>query len=201
MRDLGNFLYSKGFTVVCPRFSRVDLKERPASWESWVTLADSVYSTMADYARKNLVVGLSLGGLAAILLSQIHKLSGMVLLAPAVVPRISPRERVLLMTSRVLPKLPTPISGWEGELIRATETLRSQERPVACPTLVLQALDDRTLSTKGLKLLRKWLTHSESEVVLLPEGSHALTRGKNKDEVFNRISAFTEKLGLLSPSD
>ncbi len=53
MRDLGNYLYSKGFTVFCPRFSRVDLKERPASWESWVTLADSTYGSMRDYSEED----------------------------------------------------------------------------------------------------------------------------------------------------
>ena len=38
MRDLGNFLYSKGYTVYCPRFSRYDAKNRLVSWESWVTM-------------------------------------------------------------------------------------------------------------------------------------------------------------------
>jgi carboxylesterase len=201
MRDLGNFLYSKGFTVVCPRFSRMDLKDRPASWESWVTLADSIYGTIADYSRKSVVVGLSLGGLVALVLARLHKISALVLLAPAVVPKISPRERLLLLTRHLVPTLSSRLSGWEGEVFRAAELLRKDEREIASPALVLQARDDRTLSTKGLKLLRKWLTHADSEVVLLPHGSHAITRGKSKDEVFERITGFTERLGIVGPSE
>lgn len=201
MRDLGNFLYSKGFTVVCPRFSRVDLKERPASWESWVTLADSIYSTLADYSKKTMVIGLSLGGLAALVLSKVRPIPAMVLLAPAVVPKVSPRERLLLLAQRLIPAVSSRLSGWEGEVFRATEVLRKEDRQIASPTLVLQARDDRVLSTRGLKLMRRWLTHADSEVVLLPQGSHALTRGKSKDEVFERVAAFSERLGFIGPSE
>lgn len=201
MRDLGNFLYSKGFTVVCPRFSRVDLKERPASWESWVTLADSIYSTLADYSKKTMVIGLSLGGLAALVLSKVRPIPAMVLLAPAVVPKVSPRERLLLLAQRLIPAVSSRLSGWEGEVFRATEVLRKEDRQIASPTLVLQARDDRVLSTRGLKLMRRWLTHADSEVVLLPQGSHALTRGKSKDEVFERVTAFSERLGFIGPSE
>lgn len=199
MRDLGNYLYSKGFTVFCPRFSRFDLKERPASWESWVTLADSTYSTMTDYSKKTLVVGLSLGGSVAVVLSRLHKLSALVLLAPAVTPRISIKDRVTLLTRHVAPSVSSRLSGWNGEVFRATELLRQTTKEIACPTLVLQARDDRALSTKGLKLLRKWLTHADSEVVLLPHGAHALTRGTTKDEVFERVFSFTERHGLIAP--
>ncbi len=201
MRDLGNYLYSRGFTVFCPRFSRVDLKDRPASWESWVTLADSAYTTMADYSKDTVVAGLSLGGSVALILARLYKVPALVLLAPAIVPRVSLKERVILMARHVVPSYVSRVSGWDGEVFRATELLRQTAQEISSPTLVLQARDDRTLSTKGLKLLRKWLTHAESEVVLLPQGAHALTRGKSKDEVFERVSRFTERLGIVAAAE
>jgi esterase/lipase len=78
--------------------------------------------------------------------------------------------------------------------------VRETTEEISTPTLVLQALDDRTLSTKGPKLLRKWVTHAESEVVLMPFGTHALTRGKAKEEVFERTFTFAENLGIITPS-
>lgn len=201
MRDLGNYLYSRGFTVFCPRFSRVDLKDRPASWESWVTLADSAYTTMADYSKNTVVAGLSLGGSVALILARLYKVPALVLLAPAIVPRVSLKERVILLARHVVPSYASRVSGWDGEVFRATELLRQTAQEISSPTLVLQARDDRTLSTKGLKLLRKWLTHAESEVVLLPQGAHALTRGKSKDEVFERVSRFTERLGIVASAE
>jgi len=202
MRDLGNHLYSKGFTVFCPRFSRVDLKERPASWESWVTLADSTYASMRDYSRNTIVVGLSLGGTIGIILARLYQeVPALVLLAPAIVPRLEFRDRIIGLTRIVSPALFTRLSGWNGETIKAMEHVRSNSQEIKCPTLVLQARDDRVVSSKGLKLLRKWATHKESEVALLPQGSHAITRSKAKDEVFDRVYKFSERLGLVTASE
>jgi carboxylesterase len=201
MRELGNYLYSKGFTVFCPRFARVDLKERPASWESWVTLADSTYGTMKDYSKKTVVVGLGLGGTIGIVLARLYEIPGLVLLAPAVTLRLEFRERLIGMTRFVSPALFNRLAGWNGEVLKATEHVRSSASEVKCPTLVLQARDDRVVSTKGLKLLRKWATSAQSEVALLPQGSHAITRSKSKDEVFDRVYKFTEKLGFSGSPD
>jgi alpha-beta hydrolase superfamily lysophospholipase len=125
----------------------------------------------------------------------------LVLLAPAVVPRVSLRDRFAVATRRVAPTVSNRLLGWNGEVLGAAELLRQTTKEIACPTLVLQARDDQMLSTRGLKLLRKWLTHADSEVVLLPHGSHALTRGKTKEEVFDRIFKFTAKLELVSSSE
>ncbi len=201
MRDLGNYLYSKGFTVFCPRFSRFDLKERPASWESWVNLADSAYSTMTDYSKKNLVVGLSLGGTVAIILARNNKIPALVLLAPAVAPRLGMKDRFSELARHVVPSFARRAADWNGEVMKAMEHIRETTGEISSPTLVLQARDDRVLATKGLKLLRKWATHADSEVVLLPSGAHALTRSKTKEEVFERIFKFAEHLGVITGSD
>jgi carboxylesterase len=201
MRDLGNYLYSKGFTVFCPRFSRFDLKERPASWESWVTLADSAFSTMTDYSKKTVVIGLSLGGTVAIILARIYKIPALVLLAPAVAPRLQMKDRVSELARRIVPSFFLRASDWNGEVVKAMEHVRETTTEISSPTLVLQARDDRVLATKGLKLLRKWVTHADSEVVLLPYGSHALTRSKTKEDVFERVFKFAEHLGVIAGSD
>jgi carboxylesterase len=201
MRDLGNYLYAKGFTVFCPRLSRFDLKERPASWESWVTVADSAFGTMTDYSKKTVVIGLSLGGTVAIILAQLYKIPALVLLAPAVAPRLEVKDRLSVLARRIAPSLSVRVSGWNGEVVKATEHVRKTTTEISSPTLVLQARDDRVLSTKGLKLLRKWVTHADSEVVLLPYGAHALTRSKTKEEVFERVFKFTEHVGVVTGSD
>jgi carboxylesterase len=201
MRDLGNYLYSKGFTVFCPRFSRFDLKERPASWESWVTVADTTYGTMTDYSKKTVVIGLSLGGTIGIVLAGLYDIPALVLLAPAIAPRLQFRDRLVGMTRTVSPALFSRLAGWNGEVLKAMEHVRGNGQEIKCPTLALQARDDGVVSTKGLKLLRKWVTHAESEVALLPQGSHAITRSKSKDEVFERIYKFAERLGLATASE
>ena len=62
------------------------------------------------------------------------------------------------------------------------------------------ARDDRVISTRGLNLLRKWLTEDQSEVVLLPHGSHAIARGKAKEEVLDRAYEFSQKVDFSAPA-
>jgi carboxylesterase len=199
MRDLGNYLYSKGFTVFCPRVSRFDMKDRPVTWESWVTLSRDALETTLEYSKKTLLVGLSLGGTIAMVLNRIQPVPAMALLAPAVVPRLGFRGRLYAMARRITPTLFYRYAGWNGEIAKAMDSVRNDIDVIETPTLVLQALDDRVMSTKGLKTLRRRATHEDSEVVLLPYGTHALTRGKAKNEVFERVYQFAVKEKLISP--
>jgi carboxylesterase len=201
MRDLGNYLYSKGFTVFCPRVSRFDMKDRPVSWEAWVTLVRDALDTTLDYSKKTMLVGLSLGGTIAMVLNKVQPVPVMALLAPAVVPRLGFKGRFYSIVRRVAPTLFYKHAGWNGEIAKAMDFVRDDIDEIETPTLVLQALDDRVMSTKGLKTLRRRATHQDSEVVVLPHGTHALTRGKAKNEVFERVYQFAVKQKLISPEE
>jgi esterase/lipase len=198
MRDLGNFLYSKGFTVFCPRISRVDMKDRPVTWESWVTLARDALDTTLDYSKKTLLVGSSLGGTIAMVLNHVRPVPAMALLAPAVVPRLSFKGRLYAIARRITPTLFYKYAGWNGEIAKAMDFVRDEIDKIETPTLVVQALDDRVMSSKGLKTLRRRATHEDSEVVVLPHGTHSLTRGKAKNDVFERVFQFAVKQELIT---
>jgi carboxylesterase len=194
MRDLGNRLYSKGYTVFCPRISRFDIKNRVVTWEAWVTMAETALKTVLQYTDRSFVVGLSLGGTFSLVLSSRYKVRGLVLLAPALFPRLGVRGRLLAMTRVMVPTLFYRFAGWNGEVTRAMDHARIGLKQIDIPILVLQARDDHAVSTRGLKLLRKWAKNSLSEVVLLPHGTHALTRGQAKEEVFERVYHFTQEI-------
>lgn len=199
MRELGNFLFGKGYTVYCPRLSRYDLKNRPASWESWVTMAENALTTMLLYTPKTSIVGLSLGGTIAMILEAIHPLERMVLLAPALRTRMGIKSRFYATVRLVTPTLFYKVAGWNGEVAKAMDYARRSVKEVKAPTLVLQARDDHVISNRGLNAVRKRLSNGASEVVLLPQGSHAIMRGKAKDEVFERIQSFAQKTESKQP--
>jgi carboxylesterase len=190
LRDLGNHLYAKGYTVYGPRFARVDSKNRMVSWESWVTLAEQALLVAKRYSPEVNVVGLSLGGTLSLILNGMHSFTALVLLSPGIFPRFNMKEQLLRFGGMLMPTLFGRFSGWEGEMLKAMERVRKNPREIDIPALVLQARDDKRLSTRGLKHLRDWLIHPQSEVRLLPYGSHVLTRGEAREEVFNRISDF-----------
>ncbi|MDH3216588.1 MAG: hypothetical protein OEN01_09885 [Candidatus Krumholzibacteria bacterium] len=194
LRELGNFLYGRGLTVYCPRISRYDLKKRLVSWESWVTMAENALTVMLRYSSRTFIIGLSLGGTVALILQKLHSINGMILLAPAVHARLGIRGRLFRVLRWITPTLFYRFAGWNGEVVKAMEHVRTSTEAVKIATLVLQARDDHIVSTRGLNVLRKWLISDNSEVVLLPYGSHALTRGKAKEEVFDRVYDFTQRM-------
>lgn len=189
MRDYGNFLYGKGFTVYCPRLSRYDLKNRLVTWESWVTTAENALTTMQQYTRKTIISGLSMGATVALVLDQLHSVKGLILLAPALYPRLGFRGRLRAAARHISPTLFYKFAGWDGELVKAMDHVRKTKEAVRAPALIMQAKDDQTVSARGFKTLQK-RAKDPSEAVMLASGSHALTRGAARQEVFDRAHKF-----------
>lgn len=195
MRELGNHLYGKGYSVYCPRFSRADAKEQMVSWESWVTEAETILDTVLLYAPEaTFVGGLSLGATIALLLAERKPVKGAVLLAPALVPRKTFKERFYEIARYVTPTIFYRVAGWNGEVLRAMDYARKHVRKVELPVLALQAADDRRLSHRGLKFIRRATSSTDEDVRLLPHGTHVLTRGPAKSEVFERVTEFLDRI-------
>ncbi len=194
MRELGSQLYSNGFTVYCPRFSRTDTKERVVSWESWLTQAQTALETVCTYSQKTFVVGLSLGATIAMVLTTLNDdLKAVVLLAPALYPRASIKTRIYQLGRIVTPALFYRLAGWNGEVLKAMDHVKKHSNTIKIPVLALQATDDTHLSHRGLKFIKRHIAHPDSDAKLLPHGSHVLTRGAAKSDVFKHVLEFLDK--------
>jgi carboxylesterase len=192
-RELGNHLYARGISVYCPRLTRQTGRDREALWESWVTQAQISLEAVTTCTQMGYVCGLSLGGTVSLILHDRSPLQGVILLAPALFPRLSLKARLLQMARVVTPTVFYHFAGWTGEVLKAMEHARKSTREITVPVLALQAADDNRLSPRGLKLVRRMAKNADSDVRMLPEGSHVLTRGAVKTEVFEAVTAFVEK--------
>jgi carboxylesterase len=193
MRELGNHLHARGISAYCPRFTRTAGKEESASWESWVTQAQIAMESVSTCSPAAFVCGLSLGATVALILSEHAPLGGIILLAPALYPRMGLKARFLQVARVVTPTVFYHFAGWTGEVLKAMDHARRQTREIKLPVLALQATDDRLLSARGLKFLRRRAVHRDSDIRLLAAGSHGITRGAAKAEVFEAVSGFVEK--------
>jgi carboxylesterase len=192
MRELGNYLYTKEYTVFCPRFSRTDAKDRMVSWESWVTQATKALETVVAFSDETYVVGLSLGGTIGMILSNFTAVNGIVLLSPALYSRKNLKSRVYDLGRIATPTVFYRLAGWDGEVLKAMDYARKSTKKIEVPVLALQARDDKHLSNRGLKFIRRHAANPRTEITILPFGSHVLTRGRAKEEVFDRIFKFLE---------
>jgi len=193
MRELGSHLYGKGISVYCPRFSRTDAKERMVSWESWVTQAQTSLETLCTFSQNTFVVGLSLGATIAMMLANLNEnVRGAALLAPALYPRAGLKTRIYQFGRFVTPTLFYRLAGWNGEVLKAMDHARRHTRKMTIPVLAVQAADDKHLSHRGLRFVKRHCEHPASDTRLLPHGSHVLTRGAAKTEVFEAVQAFID---------
>jgi esterase/lipase len=71
---------------------------------------------------------------------------------------------------------------------------------IEIPVLALQAADDTHLSHRGLKFVRRHCAHPGTEIRLLPHGTHILTRGPAKEDVFAAVDSFVETHGVRQGS-
>jgi carboxylesterase len=198
-RELGNALYTRGISTYCPRLTRTTARGDMVSWGSWVTQAQFALEAATACSPTAFVCGLSLGGTVSLILHDRVPLSGVILLAPALYPRMSLKARFLQMSRVVTPTVFYHFAGWNGEVIKAMDYARKNSAPVDKPLLALQAADDHHLSSRGLKFVRRQARHADADIRLLAQGSHVLTRGPAKAEVFETIAAFVERNAKAVP--
>jgi carboxylesterase len=198
-RELGSFLYARGISTYCPRLARTTARGDMVSWGSWVTQAQVSLEAVTSCSSSAFVCGLSLGGTVSLILHDRAPLAGVILLAPALYARMSLKTRFLQITRVVTPTVFYHFAGWNGEVIKAMEHARKSSAALDKPVLAIQAADDHHLASRGLRFVRRQARHQDSEIKLLPEGSHVLTRGSAKAEVFEAIAAFVERNAKTVP--
>jgi carboxylesterase len=193
MRDLGTYLHAHGISVYCPRIGVVGTRSHARSWEGWVSQAQVAIEVTAASSPAAFVCGLSLGGAVTLMLADRSPVKGMILLAPALYPRMSIKARLLQVVRMVTPTLFHHFAGWNGEVLKAMDYTRKNGRPIEMPLLAIQANDDTHLSPKGLKYLKRHARNADTEIHLLPTGSHVVTRGESREQVFDLVTKFVER--------
>ena len=190
MRDLGTHLHAQGISAYCPRISETGTRERARTWEGWVSQAQIAMEIAASSSSATFVCGLSLGATVTMLLAERSPVRGLILLAPAIYPRLGLKQRFLQIARLVTPTLFYHFAGWNGEVLQAMDYTRKHGGDIAVPVLAIQAADDTLLSSRGLKHVRRHTRHTDTEIHLLPEGSHVITRGSARDQVFDLVTKF-----------
>jgi len=144
------------------------------------------------------VCGLSLGGAVTLMLAERSAVKGIILLAPALYPKMGIKSRFLQVARMVTPTVFYHFAGWNGEVLQAMDYTKKNGGPINVPLLAIQAGDDTHLSAKGLKYLRRHARHADTEIHMLPTGSHVVCRGESKDKVFELVTKFVERNAVVA---
>ena len=220
LRPVGDALAARGAHVLCPRLPGHGTTPEAMLWAGlteWLRAATGALASLQG-ARKVAVIGLSMGGLLAMVLAAAHRarVQGLVLLAPAL--ELKAREARALRTLRWLPGLQIK-ERWvikkgtdiESDEVRATAPvlpryplarvfdlfeladLATEAEPrITCPSLVIAAVNDHVVDTRAVLALQERLPFSRR--VLLQRGFHIIPRDTDRAVALTEIAHFVEEL-------
>ena len=211
MRQLGQFLRDRGFTVrgvlLAGHGTRVE-DLRPTAWQDWYRAAHVGWQTLQGSCRRVFVIGLSLGGSLALHLAAHVPLSGVVALDSPLVTDIR-----LLWLARILKyvwpyrkKGPSDIHDPQAlaERVRYAYTPnRSNEQTVLffrhlyedlpevhAPVLLMHARQDKTVSPATMPRIYARLGAEDKQMIWLENSGHVVTVDYDRQLVYAAIERF-----------
>ena len=186
LRAMAHFLYEGGFNACCMRLPGHGLPEGQAtggSWEACVNEVQHRYQMLSDCCKNVYVLGYSFGAALAMQLDLSPRPRALVLLAPAIYPRLGLMQRVLVALGLDRVAWIRRHLGWKVEVLEAMNAARRHKWWYGVPILALMARDDGRIDPRSLGFLRSRVTHHRTQIHQLPTGGHQLQHGEHRDEV------------------
>lgn len=194
--ELGDHLFEAGFTVYGMRApghpaEEPDLAKTP--WQAVVLDAENRYGMLANCCPRVYVLGFSFGAAAVLNLRLPALPRALVLLAPALYPRLSLGQRILTLVGLERLGWVRRRLGWNAELLDAMEAARKQEWWREIPIFAALAGDDPRIDGRSLSFLKNRSKHQGTEILALPTGGHMLLRDGPREELFARVTEFLKR--------
>ena len=209
-RSLAEALGKEGFTVSVPRLpghgtNREDFLQ--SGRRDWLRKAVDSYLDLTSVCERVYPVGLSMGGVLALLLAAMFRPERIALLAPAV----TNRNKLIWLTpllKYIIPRLPGTYKDTSGDPDRehlqreywrykhtksAAEVFKLQRMArrnlsrVDADILTVVSRTDPTVSFRVAEYIEKRVGSSVTRRIVLPDAPHILVRGERKEEVIRAV--------------
>jgi len=222
MRWMGEYLAKQGLSVLGLRLAghatRPDDMIR-SRWTDWVASVEGGYHLLRGLADHMYMIGLSMGGALALLLSTRLDVKGVVVIStPIQIPHADWRLNYIGIFSRLRPYLPKgkfpPGYGWFdkdawkehisypqnpvrsiAELDRLLAEMRAALPEVRVPVLLIHSQDDGYVLPENMDRLYSALTNVTDKTRLSVRGSgHVVTRDAARQQAFEAAAQFIDRL-------
>jgi carboxylesterase len=183
MRCLGKEISDRGWTALglCLSGHGSDGERlEMAGWEEWLKEAEAGAAQLKKTCSCLIGVGLSMGGLLALMLAGRGILDGVVTInAPLMMPLIGPG-------SAANPKA--------VELEKAIQEISAVIPEVKVPVLLMQSSKDKVIDPANVVKLQEGMKQTQTEVVYFERSGHVLTLGPERAEVASRTAGFIRRI-------
>ncbi len=220
MRELGERLAERGYTILCPVLAghATTLAEMmPTRWHDWYASVATAYDQLREHCEAVFPIGLSMGGLLALHLAAHRLVAGVVAIStPSSVQnwRI-PLFKIFRFLIYFVPaikknsaRFDTQDTGVNAKHVaydsyptRAAASLVKELLPhvmddlrdVHAPALLIQARGDRTIPANSIDEIFSRLGSREKEKEWLAKGGHLALEDYAKEEAFAHILQFVAR--------
>jgi len=195
LHELAGVLYDAGFNVYVlrlPDYGTPGHTISEVSWESALQQTRQCFQLLARSGDRVHVVGMGFGAALALHLGREEKVASLVLLAPAIMPRESFFQRLLVRLKLHRLDLVHRWLGWNADLMEGMDKARGGIGQIKAPIYAAQCEDDDRASPNSLRILQRKARHSASRFQVFPEGGHAILSAHGKSVLFKEILRFSD---------
>ncbi|MBU8869413.1 MAG: alpha/beta hydrolase [Gemmatimonadales bacterium] len=193
LRELADRMFDVDFNTYVLRLPDHGTKGDTISgvpWKSSLTQVWQDYRLLARGGGKVHVVGMGFGAALALHLAAKERVSSLVLLGPALMPRNSFFQRMMVRLK--LHRLPLVHSwlGWNADLIEGMNQARGKVSKIKVPIYAAHCEDDDRACPTSLRFLQRKARHSASRFRVFPDGGHAILETHGQSALFKDILKF-----------
>ncbi|MBY8999453.1 MAG: alpha/beta hydrolase [Candidatus Heimdallarchaeota archaeon] len=212
-RPLGEFLVSQGYDVKGILLKGHGTKPEDmdkVTWDEWMNNIQEAYNKFNSKYTNIFIGGISMGGALALYSTTKMKFKAVFTINAYYhlskplsfvawffslfgTHRQRNEERVKWYVENNLFSYPEDSMTAARQLYKMLSELHKEVKNIVIPVLIIQSKEDKTSKPEGADELYLDL-ETEKELVLLQKGDHILTVDPNRQEAFDRILLFLEKV-------
>ena len=193
--DLADVLFDAGHAgdvVRLPDYGTEGDTIGNVSWEAALELVRQRYRLLARGGGRVHVVGMGFGATLALHLADKESLSSLILLAPAIMPRESLAQRMLVRLRLHRLGFVHRWLGWNADLMEGMDRARGRIGHLRVPIYAAQCDDDDRASPGSLRVLQNKSHHEASRFRSFAEGGHAILANHGESSLFQEITSFCD---------
>jgi len=225
MRWMGEYLNQKGFTCLGVRLAGHATNPEDmirSRWTDWTASVEDAYALLRGLTDRIYVIGLSMGGVLALLMSISLDVKGVVAISTPYKLRDDSRLKYIEMISKFMPYLPKinepPGTGWFdkeawqqhvsypqnpvrsiSELNKLLGEMRVALPKVNVPVLLIHSKDDKYVLSENAEQIYADLIKASDKTKLYITGSgHVVTRDAARGQVFESALKFIQRVESTS---
>jgi carboxylesterase len=191
-------------------------------WTDWTASVEDAYFLLKDLTDSIFIIGLSMGGILALLMSTRLNVNGVVAMSTPYKLPDDPRLRHIDWISKIVAYMPksdeVPGSSWFdkeawkehvsypenpvrsiGELNKLLGEMRAALPQVNVPVMLIHSSDDKYVAPENMEMIYADLVNASEKTKLYITGSsHVVTRDAARRQVFEAAAEFIQRVETKS---